>query len=379
MAFTFQDIIGNDSLKEELAKLIRQGQMPHTSMMHGKEGSAKLRIALAAARMLLCQNPGEEDSCGICSSCKQTEQLAHPDLHFCFPLIGSEVTSDDYVARWRTVITAQPDISLYDWLEQGEFSTTSKNLKGNISTKNIRNAVQKLVLKSYEGGAKVLLLWMPELMGNEGNRVLKIFEEPPSNTFIIMVSERLEAILPTILSRTQRFRVDKYSTDEVIAILTDKGIEIERAKEIALMTDGNLNEAFKLSEGKEEEEGIWNFQHWSAIIRKNDAQALYKMADQFIRLNLEQRKYFFKHCAITIDLAIKLKISTSETLAIRPVETEFIRNFANAFEVGQMYALISVLDKAIFYVERNANAKILFIALSYLMEKHLKTSAVQTA
>ncbi len=381
MAFDFSGIRGNDTLKAELAGLVHSGQMPHALMFHGKTGSGKLRIALATARMLLCANPSAGDLCGMCSPCKKTAKLSHPDLHFLFPIIGSEYTSDDYVAAWREVIIRHPEIDLQAWLEQGDFESKSKNLQGNLSTRNILNGMHKLSFKSYEGGNKVLVIWLPELMGKEGNRLLKLIEEPPENTYIILVTEQMGAILPTILSRTQLFKVDAYREEEVVDILAEGGIAPEQAQKIAPVVQGNVNEAFKIATSTEDSvDDIWTLPHWAQLAKNNDAGALVKMAAAFQGLNNHHRKQFVKQCSLLVHKAIQTKIhGKAETSYLKPEEIEFIRNFANALEVPQMYALISVLDKAIFYIERNVNASIVFMALTFQFEKYLRISAASTA
>ncbi len=381
MAFSFRDITGNASLKQEIAKLIQIGEMPHASIFYGPEGSAKLRMALATARMLLCENPTEDDVCENCSSCGKTAKLAHPDLHFCFPTIGKDALSDAYMDKWRASVTTHPDIGLYDWLKNGGFETKSVNLKGNINSKNIREAAKKLEYKSYEGGNRVLLIWMSELMGKEGNILLKLFEEPPDNTYILLVSERLNDNLITILSRAPHFKINKYTTAEIKAMLIDKGIEPHQVNQIAPNVHGNMNEALNMALDSDEQWlEQWSFPRWASFIMKNNAVEIFKMADQFSKLNLEQRKYFINHCNRFIDLAIKTKLlGTAETYHLRPAETEFIRNFANALEPEQFYAMCSVLDKAVLYINRNANAQILFVALSFQLERYLKTMAALTA
>ena len=83
----FRDVIGQEEAKQRLIREAREGIAPHARLLCGPEGIGKLPLAIAYARYLSCKNPGKDDACGICPNCIMYNKLAHPDLHFVFPVI----------------------------------------------------------------------------------------------------------------------------------------------------------------------------------------------------------------------------------------------------------------------------------------------------
>lgn len=158
--------------------MARRNTMPHALMLTGKEGSGGLPMALALAQYILCEQPGERDSCGACASCQKVSRLEHADLHLTFPVFGAKALSDTYVREFREFARQTPYGSEYDWLQTIE----AENKQGNITSEECEAILRNLSFKSYEGGRKVQLIWMAERLGKEGNKLLKLIEEPPAGT-----------------------------------------------------------------------------------------------------------------------------------------------------------------------------------------------------
>ena len=203
----FNELIGLDRSIDRLRSMAQPGRMPHAMLLVGPEGSGKLPLALALAQYLLCEQRTDADACGQCSNCRKLQILQHPDLHFVFPVVGSKMTSDQYLVQWRAALAENPYLNVNDWLQ----SIGAENKQGNISKEECLAIVKKLSLKSFESRSKVMLIWLPEYLGKEGNRLLKIIEEPPVDTYFILVAQQTELILNTILSRCQLLKVDAFS------------------------------------------------------------------------------------------------------------------------------------------------------------------------
>ncbi len=238
----FKNIIGQQQVKHRLTELVQKNRLSHALLFLGREGSGALPLAIAFAQYVLCEkaNPkakpenaislfGEEeiaainldDSCGTCASCLKTAQLVHPDLHFSYPALKRDskhehVLSTDFITEWRHFVQQFPYGNSADWINFLKESSSAKiesavNKQGNITADECNEITHKLSLKSFESAYKILIMWMPEFLGNSGNKLLKLIEEPPADTLFIFVAEDENAILPTILSRTQLIKIPSLS------------------------------------------------------------------------------------------------------------------------------------------------------------------------
>ena len=217
----FKDIIGQEEAKQRLIREAQEGKIAHARLFCGPEGIGKLPLAIAYARYLSCNNPGEKDACGVCPNCIKFNKLAHPDLHFAFPVIkkkAKDTVSDDFIAEWRELLINTPYFNLNIWLEE----MGAENQQAQIYVKESDEIIRKLSLKSSQGGYKIMIIWLPEKMNVEcSNKLLKLLEEPPSQTIFLLVSEEPDMLLTTIQSRTQRFTLygieEKYITSIKLA------------------------------------------------------------------------------------------------------------------------------------------------------------------
>ena len=216
MAF-FKDILGQEDAKRQLIQGAKTGKLAHALLLTGPSGSGKLPLTLATARYLLCQHPGENDACGTCPSCAMMNRLAHPDLHFAFPIIkrkaGRDSVCDDFLPQWREMLHRQLYVGLSQWMNVLD----AGNQQPQIYVRESDEIQRKLSLKSNQGGYKIMLIWLPEKMNLEcANKLLKLLEEPPRQTVFLLVSEDAASLLPTIISRTQRIHLGPLS-EEVLA------------------------------------------------------------------------------------------------------------------------------------------------------------------
>jgi DNA polymerase-3 subunit delta' len=259
----FKDVIGQESIKEKLANLVKHNRLSHALLFLGKEGSGNLPLALAFSQYLLCtgksntsssqslfgevadigQNDIANDSCGKCPSCLKAEKFVHPDIHFSFPSIpkksGEAPVSNDYIKDFRTFISEMPYGNNYDWLQ----FIDAENKQGKITARECDDIIHSLSLKSFEGSNKVLIMWMPEAMGKEGNKLLKLIEEPPHGTLFIFVAEDENSMLSTIVSRTQLVKINMLTDQDIENALIAKGIDQSKAHRLSLLSEGNFREA----------------------------------------------------------------------------------------------------------------------------------------
>jgi len=381
----FNDVIGNNAVKQHLTEMVQQNRLSHALLFIGKEGSGALPLALAFAQFVICQPtaaPVVEDLFGGMSAMgstvsfippteiEQTEgytkanQLIHPDLHFSYPVITkkdkSKPISTDYIAEWREFIHQYPYGNIYDWLQ----SINVENKQGNISADECLDIIKKLNLKSFEATYKVLLMWMPEYLGKEGNKLLKLIEEPPANTLFIFVAESEEQILPTILSRCQLIKVATPTNEEIEeALITRANTVPEIAKQLAVITEGNYREALNLLQHADED---WQalLRDWLKYIVRSMLAEQNKWIEEVSKLGREKQKQLLRYFNHIIEQAIRIKIIGTDNIALSPTEKDFAIRMNKIATISQMKAIIEETDKAAYYIERNANSKMLFHALT---------------
>ena len=381
----FKDIIGNEAVKQHLTEMVQQNRLSHALLFLGKEGSGALPLALAFAQFVICQPaaaPVVEDLFGGMSAMNngvsfihpenletaegyyKANQLIHSDLHFSFPVIpkkaGEKPISSHYLNEFREFVKTFPYGNVYDWLQ----SIGAENKQGNITAEECNDINKKLSLKSFESEYKILLMWMPEYLGKEGNKLLKLIEEPPPNTLFIFVAENDEQILPTILSRCQLVKVSLPSNDEIEEALIKRAATTpETARQLAAITEGNYREALHLLQHADED---WQalLRDWLKFIIRRMLTEQINWIDEISKTGREKQKQLLRYFNHTIEQAIRLRILGDEKVSMLDNEKDFVQRLNKIANVSQMQAIIEEIDKASYYIERNANAKMLFMALT---------------
>jgi len=359
----FKDVIGQAAVKQHLIELVHGNRLSHALLVLGQEGSGALPMALAFAQYVVCEQPGENDACGVCPTCVKTQRLMHPDIHYSYPVIpkkaGDKPVSTDYGAEWREFVAQYPYGNAYDWLQ----FIGAENKQGNITAQECNDIIHKLNLKSFESGYKVLIMWMPEYLGNEGNKLLKLIEEPPANTLFLLVAENESLILQTILSRTQLIKIPLPETADIERALIERaGVAAEQARQIAVLSEGNYHEALQLVRHAEDDwQGV--LRDWLNAILKNGPIAQVKWIEEISKSGRERQKQFLRYFNHLLEQAIRLRY-IGDGLPVPEGERDFALRLNKIADIGQQRAIIEELDRAAYYIERNAHAKMLFHALT---------------
>jgi len=364
----FKDIIGQEEASKHLTQAVSEGRIANTQLFLGAPGSGTLLLALAYSRYLLCTNRNEEDACGSCTSCTMIDKLAHPDLHFSFPIILSTKirVTDSFVEKWREVVLKEPYLDPQDWYAHLD----AENKQGIIAVNESANIMRKLQLRAFIGGYKIMLMWMPETMNPAAaNKLLKIFEEPSEKTVIILVGNNVEKLLPTVLSRTQIFRVPKLSTVDVAKGLTTfADLQEDERMAIALRSGGDLNVALK--EAREQNVKVFDrFRDWMRICFKKDVVAAVNFVDETYRSGKEAQKALLRYGLHIGRQCMVLEHQLDELVLAAGPEKKFIAGLAPFLNSEKVDAMQQELNLAHSHLERNANAKILFMDLTFTLFK----------
>jgi len=342
-----------------LRRAVRDGRLAHAILLLGKSGQGLLPMALALAGYILCENRSEIDACGHCNACRKIEKHIHPDLHFTFPVIKKEKQKDpplssDWMKEWRQALSEDALMSYNDWLQR----LNAANKQGNITARECQEIVRKLGMKSFEAGSKVLLVWKAELLKKEGNRLLKIIEEPPEDTYIILMAEDESELLNTILSRTQVYRLQPLSDEDILQHLMSKeGMDEGLARELAYLSEGDLARALRLS--SESENGMGDtFRQWMLMIARSDWAGLTDWINEIATNGREWQKYFIRYGLHFFEEALKAGMSREYKARIVP-GYEKLSDFLNEKMDLEAYEnAVRLLEDLHYHIERNAYFKV---------------------
>jgi DNA polymerase III subunit delta' len=362
----FAQVIGQGTVRDNLIEMVRQNRLSHALLFLGHEGSGALPMALAFAQYVVCEKKDgiTPDACGVCAACVKANRLVHPDIHFSYPVIpkkaGDKPVSSDYSAEWREFIRQYPYGNAYDWLQ----FIGAENKQGNITSQECNDINRKLSLKSFESGYKIIVLWMPEYLGNEGNKLLKLIEEPPPDTLFILVAENESLILPTILSRTQLVKIPLPETADIVRALIERlGLGAEQARQIAVLSEGNYHEALQLIRHADDDwQGV--LRDWLNAVLKSGPVAQVKWIEEISKSGRERQKQFLRYFNHLLEQAVRLRYLDAGEMPMPEGEKDIALRLNKIADIGQQKAIIQELDNAAYYIERNAHARMLFHALT---------------
>ena len=351
---TFNDVIGQDEVKQRLLQMEGEGRLPHAIMLCGPVGVGKLALAIAFASHLL----GEDNA--------MVRKLEHPDLHFTYPTIklpsmGSDhqPVSDDFVRQWHELLAQGPYFSLDEWL----LAMDAENQQAIITAGESDELVRKLSLKSSQGGYKVSIIWLPERMNIEcANKLLKLIEEPPTQTVFLMVCEEPDKLLETIRSRVQRIDVKKLPTETIRqALIERRGIDESAAQRVSRLANGSWLRAMEsLRMGTENEQFFDLFVMLMRLAYQRRVRDLRKWSDTLGVQGREKQKRFLLYILRMLRENFMYNFRQEELVYMTQEEEDFARNFARFINEANILPLYDLTNRAIRDIGQNANGKIVF-------------------
>jgi DNA polymerase-3 subunit delta' len=371
----FKQIVGQDAIKQRLITSVKENRVSHAQLFLGPGGSGSLPLAVAYAQYLSCENKLEDDSCGLCSSCRKYQKLMHPDLHFSYPFFAKhkDDTAITFIEQWREAFIANPYLSLDTW--RGYLD--AENKQANINIAECHQIIKKLSFKPFESAYKILILWLPEYLDKEGNALLKIIEEPQPNTLFLLVAQNQDQILNTILSRTQLIKIPPLAFDDITNhLINEHNQTADAASEIAYLSNGSLTDALNMlqydNKGYHE-----SFIQWLRLCFSNKGLEVMTFVDQASKMGRENQKNFLRY-GINFLRECCLLLSGAGSLVHLPArELETAQKMANVMIVPEAQAIVAELEKAHYHVERNGNPKILFLDVSLQIIKILSFKTIR--
>lgn len=376
----FQDILGLSHIKKHLCLSADAGRIPHAQLFVGNEGCGTLPMAIAYAQYLLCKNVNGENTGGVEACNLKCGNLSHPDLHFAFPVTNSDkvkshAVSNHYMQDWREFVNHQPYGNLFDWYRL----IGIEKKQGQIGVDEAQDIVRKLTLKSYEGGYKVMIMWMADKMNiAAANKLLKLIEEPPEKTIFILIAEDEEQIIQTIRSRCQILHFPPLAENAITSALIAKGLDQQTAFKIAHESNGNFNKALDLMNNDSEDLVFekWFVQWVRTAFRakgnKSAIQDLILWSNEIAKTGRETQKKFLTYCMAIMRQAMLVNYNTNE-LAFMEIHVEGFKleKFAPFIHENNIVDIITELETAMYHIERNGNAKLILTDLSIKLTRFL--------
>ena len=365
-----EDIIGQKAVKERLIAEADNGRLPHVLLFTGPEGCGKMPMALALARYLCCAN-------GDTRALKQWESLTHPDVHFVFPIVANKKLKkevcDDLLPLWRTMLLENPYFSFADWLEKLEV----ENSQPTIYSRESDVLQRKLGMKPAEGQWRIVIIWLPEKMQEEGaNKLLKILEEPPRQTLFLLVSEEPQKLLTTVISRTQQVAMPRLEDEDISLALQERmGINADDAKNIAHLAAGNYIRALKTILTNGDSTGMLG--HFTSMMRLAWSRKVKDMkawSDEMAAMGRERQKAFLLYAARMIRENFTANLHRPELNYMTVQEQQFSVRFAPFISERNAMGIMDELQEASVHIEQNVNAKMVFfdlmLQLTVLIKNH---------
>lgn len=370
----FSKILGQDHIKNHLTTSASSARIPHAQLFIGPEGSGTLPMAIAYAQYILCSNTGSDNANGNDTCNLKFRNLSHPDLHFVFPVasnseVKSHPVSANFLKHWREFVEQTPYGSLFDWYKKLDI----QNKQGQIGVDEALEIVKSLSLKAYEGGHKVMIIWMANKMNTAtANKLLKLLEEPPEKTVFILIAESQDDILQTILSRCQVLNFGPVGEKPIIdALVSRENMEPRAAQKIAHQAQGNYNKALHLLHNTHDNKP---FEEWfvmwvrAAFRAKGNASAIQDLiawSEAIAGIGREAQKQFLNFCIDMFRQALLMNYNAKELVFMEPTVDKFkLENFAPFVNGNNINDIFKELSDALYHIERNGNAKIILTDLS---------------
>ena len=380
----FKDILGLSHIKKHLSLSADNGRIPHAQLFVGPEGCGLLPMALAYAQYIICQNTHGENEGGNSSCNLKFNSFSHPDVHFVYPVansdkIKSHAISDNFMVEWRQFMKEQPYGNLFDWYRLIEI----EKKQGQIGVDEAKEVLKKLSLKSYEGGYKVMIIWMAERMNTAAsNKLLKLIEEPPEKTIFLLLCQEEEQIIQTIRSRCQIVHFPPLAEEAIADALIEKGANRAEALRIAHEANGNYNKALDLLNNDSEDLVFENwFVQWvrTAFKAKGNKAAIHELllwSEEVAKTGRETQKKFIHYCITVMRQALMINYGVEELAYLKIHAEGFqLKKFAPFVHENNILDITKELEDAIYHIERNGNAKIIFTDLSIKLTRLLHRKA----
>lgn len=361
----FHQLLGQEELVNRFSSLVKEDRLPHAILLAGEDGGEAMPLALAMSRQILCEELSEEGQpCGHCPSCRMMDKLEHPDLTLSYPVvrIDEKTTSQDYFKSFQELLSKHTRFTESEWRDMQD----AKNKQLQIMVAEAERLIKATSLRSFKSRHQVVLMWMPEMLRVEtANKLLKLLEEPPVGVIFILVSHQPSKLLPTILSRLQRFIVPAIP-EPLLAhyLLKECQLPETKALEYAHLAQGSLYRAISLSSGNSPE--LIQMERAVELLRlpmQRDPKLFLEQSKEIAALNRPEVVSLLETIPMVLREVLALSYGDEIVVYLPEKLKEGCREVAQFLDAQNIPSLMEDVNAAINEVRQNANVRIVFFDL----------------
>lgn len=359
----YRDTLADHALVAQLSEMRLRESVPHALLLAGRDGGEVLPLAMAFARHLLCEEPGE-DSCGRCTSCRQMDLLEHPDFYLCYPVVKTdshEVISGDLLGDFTRLLAEEKRFTADDW----RVRLRGGNRQPAIFVAEADHLIHITSLSSFRSPHQVILIWQPEAMREDtANKLLKLLEEPPKGVVFIGVSHDPERLLPTIASRFQRIDVPPVEEERLVDYLVrEEGVAPEAAAEAGHLAQGNLLRARRLLAGEAQDRNTDLAIGLMETAMARDPRAYRTFADKMARQSRPEVLALVESLDTVLRETVAISYGDETIIYTRQAIRDRLRRIASALPLEIYPTLMDEVAAAYRELRQNASVKIVFFDL----------------
>lgn len=377
----FKDVLVSPKLKEQLLNQVHEHRISHAQFFLAQPGNHAFALAVALAQYLCCEHPTDTDSCGTCPSCIQFSKLSHPDLHIYFPncttkTIKKDPDSIQLAQEFKDyVIENQYHIDMQDWLGV----LAGENKQPSINIRDCSHIINQNSMRSYMGGYKTYILWSVDRLHHAAApKLLKTLEEPDGKSLFILISEKPDQILSTILSRTQLVKIPKLTDEELQSALQEAipDMDTATARDITAIADGDYNKALQIYRNNAEQRNMIDtfYEMMTSIVafaNQRPAEEInyahvQELFGEIVSQGREKQKAFVNIILRMLRNLLMQNTGANALVKVTDQESGVLSSFHN-LNLKQITKMTEECNTALYHIGRNGNTAIILTDLYFKM------------
>lgn len=369
----FANIIGQDRVVHSLARAIEQDRVAHAYIFHGPDGVGKRAVALALAGALQCTEFQDGDACGKCNGCHKAGKGLHPDIHVLMPTT-TDVDLHDVSARLQ--LLAQDPYERVDFQHRPTLdgSRSSSNKQIFYSVEHINAQLRRAMsFHRAEGLYRVaVLLDVDRMRSDAANAFLKLLEEPGDRTVFILITNRIDHLLPTVISRCQQVRFLALSNETIEKAMLARNVEPGIAAMLSRMADGSISRALELFENQELLQTREKVLEFLRLSYQGKGDRVVSAIDLMIGQGREYVKFQLQVIMGLLRDLLLIRTTGDASLIVNIDQIDTLTSFSANLPDARLESMIEAVEETCHLIERNVNLRLALIALSRVLARAMR-------